>query len=178
MFIVPAPVNAKIIEDVWLPNVYIYNLETFEVVEVLSPMSGVWVGADKTLLYSQAARVTLYCQMDFAWFPFDTQVCRFRLGSYSYDDTKVRFITKTINTNPKTPNSLPYDISEFHIFIFDSSFIDCDKLIIFLASKSFDSEESMINYGDLGNFSIAGGKIMIARHASSYISSYYFPSGG
>ena len=36
----------------------------------------------------------------------------------------------------------------------------------------------MINYGDLGNFSIAGGKIMIARHASSYISSYYFPSGG
>ena len=128
MFIVPAPVNAKISEDVWLPNVYIYNLETFEVVEVLSPMSGVWVGADKTLLYSQAARVTLYCQMDFAWFPFDTQVCRFRLGSYSYDDTKVRFITKTINTNPKTPNSLPYDISEFHIFIFDSIFIDCDKL--------------------------------------------------
>ena len=36
----------------------------------------------------------------------------------------------------------------------------------------------MINYGDLGNFSIAGGKIMIARHASSYISSYYFPLGG
>ena len=129
MFIVPAPVNAKIIEDVWLPNVYIYNLETFEVVEVLSPLSGVWVGADKTLLYSQAARVTLYCQMDFAWFPFDTQVCRFRLGSYSYDDTKVRFITKTINTNPKTPNSLPYDISEFHIFIFIThNFIDCGNM--------------------------------------------------
>ena len=35
----------------------------------------------------------------------------------------------------------------------------------------------MINYGALGNFSIAGMQFVLTRHSAPYISSYYFPSG-
>ena len=34
------PVDAGIIEELWLPNVFIYNLKTLEVIEVLSKMTG------------------------------------------------------------------------------------------------------------------------------------------
>ena len=37
--------------------------------------------------------------------------------------------------------------------------------------------EPFINYGELGNFSIAGFELLLSRKISPYITSYYFPSG-
>ena len=37
--------------------------------------------------------------------------------------------------------------------------------------------EPFINYGELGNFSIAGFELLLSRKISPYITSYYLPSG-
>ena len=37
--------------------------------------------------------------------------------------------------------------------------------------------EPYINYGELGNFSIAGFELLLSRKISPYITSYYLPSG-
>ena len=37
--------------------------------------------------------------------------------------------------------------------------------------------DTMKDYGDLGNFSIAGFEMVLARHLSHYLITYYLPSG-
>ena len=40
-----------------------------------------------------------------------------------------------------------------------------------------DKGETNIDYGALGNFSIAGCWVHLSRDSSSYIASFYFPTG-
>merc|ERR1719422_214091 len=148
------PVEIDILEDLWKPNVFIYNLMSFEVITVLSPLSGVWISGTKNVLYSQAVRIKLLCPMTFSSFPFDSQVCKFRAGSYSYKDSRMRFQMEAFKTYGGK-NILPFKT----------------------ATEALSEEEKMINYGALGNFSIAGMQFVLTRHSAPYITSYYFPSG-
>ena len=70
------------------------NLKTYKVIDVLSKLAGLWIDTDKNVLYSQAPHITFICPMRFDKFPFHTQTCKFRVGSYSYDTSKLLFITK------------------------------------------------------------------------------------
>ena len=107
------PVDAGIIKELWMPNVFLYNLKSFEVMEVLSKLSGVWVNNDKDVLYSQATHMKIFCTMDFTWFPFDTQICHFRAGSYSYNDQKMTFTSESSMVGKPTKiNPLPYVIGK------------------------------------------------------------------
>ena len=52
--------------------------------------------------------------MSFDKFPLDEQRCMFRVGSYSYDSSKMVFIAKSTGYSSKQSNSiaLDYEISE------------------------------------------------------------------
>ena len=104
------PVDEELIDDIWKPNVFIYDLNSFEVTEVLGKSSGVWVDEEKNVLYSQAVRMKVFCLMDFGRFPFDVQNCKLRVGSYSYNDKKMSFVQKDISKYTKEANALPQDI--------------------------------------------------------------------
>ena len=91
---VMVPMNLEFVKDLWLPNIFIYNLKTYKVIDVLSKLAGLWIDTDKNVLYSQATHITFICPMRFDKFPLDTQTCKFRVGSYSYDSSKLLFITK------------------------------------------------------------------------------------
>ena len=54
--------------------------------------------------------------MSFDKFPLDQQRCMFRVGSYSYDSSKMVFITKKHGYSSKKSNSiaLDYEISKFN----------------------------------------------------------------
>lgn len=88
------PISFDYVKDLWLPNIFIYNLRSFEVMEVFRRLSGLWIDSDKNVLYSQAATVSFYCPFDFKNFPLDTHNCVFKLGSYSYNDKIMPFTTK------------------------------------------------------------------------------------
>ena len=91
---VMVPMNLEFVKDLWLPNIFIYNLKTYKVIDVLSKLAGLWIDTDKNVLYSQATHITFICPMRFDKFPLDTQTCKFRVGSYSYDSSKLLFTTK------------------------------------------------------------------------------------
>ena len=38
-------------------------------------------------------------------------------------------------------------------------------------------KENMIDYGSLGNFSVSGFEVVLTRHVSSYLVTYYLPAG-
>ena len=109
---VMVPMNLEFIKDLWMPNIFIYNLKTYKVIDVLSKLAGLWIDTEKNVLYSQATHITFICPMRFDKFPLDTQTCRFRVGSYSYDSSKLLFLTKNYGYSSKDTNSiaLDYDI--------------------------------------------------------------------
>ena len=112
---VMVPMNLEFIKDLWMPNIFIYNLKTYKVINVLSKLAGLWIDTDKNVLYSQATHITFICPMRFDKFPLDTQTCKFSVGSYSYDSSKMLFITKDFGYSSKETNSiaLDYDISKY-----------------------------------------------------------------
>ena len=78
--------------------------------DVLNKLAGLWIGADKSVMYSQATHITFICPMRFDKFPLDTQRCKFQVGSYSYDDTRMKFITENAGyQSPKTGNNIALD---------------------------------------------------------------------
>merc|ERR1711936_884360 len=150
------PISANFVKDLWLPNIFIYNLRSFEVMDVLRRLSGLWIDADKNIPYSQAATITFYCPFDFKNFPLDSHNCVFKLGSYSYNDKIMPFTTKTFGMKA-TKNSGSFSLK---------SDVDISAL-----------SENLIQFGFLGNFSVAGFEMKISRRSQPYIVSYYLPSG-
>ena len=152
------PMNLEFVKDLWLPNIFIYNLKTYKVIDVLNKLAGLWIGADKTVLYSQATHITFICPMRFDKFPLDTQACKFQVGSYSYNDKIMSFLTEKAGySGGKSGNSiaLDYAIKISHLKPYDAVFAG----------------------GGLGNFSLAGFEMVLHRYVSTYIITYYLPSG-
>ena len=80
------------------------------------------------------------------------------MGSYSYDESKMFFLESPHvkgYINPLRSIMLGYDV---HI-------------------AKLKQSDRILNYGTLGNFSIAGFEMILHRHVSHYIITYYLPSG-
>ena len=74
---------------------------------MLSKHAGLWITRNKEIMYSQATHINFICPMRFDAFPLDTQVeiilstiknfykifqiCKFQVGSYSYEMSKMTF---------------------------------------------------------------------------------------
>ena len=59
---VTTPLNLEFVKDLWLPNIFIYNLKTYKVIDVLSKLAGLWIDTDKKVLYSQATQISSFKQ--------------------------------------------------------------------------------------------------------------------
>ncbi len=152
------PMNLEFVKDMWLPNIFIYNLKTYKVIDVLNKLAGLWIAADKTVLYSQATHITFICPMRFDKFPLDTQTCKFQVGSYSYDDSIMRFVTAAAGYSAsKGGNSIALDYA--------------------INITPLKKSDSVFLGGSLGNFSLAGFEMVLHRYVSTYIITYYLPSG-
>jgi len=154
---VMVPMNLEFIKDLWVPNIFIYNLKTYKVIDVLSKLAGLWIDTDKNVLYSQATHITFICPMRFDKFPLDTQTCKFSVGSYSYDSSKLLFMTNTYGYSSKESNSIALDYD--------------------IKIGPLKPQDAVLDYGALGNFSLAGFEMVLTRYVSTYIITYYLPSG-
>ena len=151
------PMNLEMVNHLWLPNIFIYNLKTYKVMDVLNKLAGLWVGGDYAVTYSQSTHITFICPMHFDKFPLDTQRCKFQVGSYSYDDTIMVFKTETAGYLATTGNSIALDYA--------------------ITIQGLSDEDKVFQGGAMGNFSLAGFEMILSRYVSTYIITYYLPSG-
>ena len=49
-------------KNLWIPNIFIYNLKSFRTIDVLSKLAGLWIDAKKRIYYSQATHITFICE--------------------------------------------------------------------------------------------------------------------
>ena len=81
-----------------------------------------------------------------------------QVGSYSYDDTKMKFVTENAGYQaPKTSNSIALDYA--------------------ISIERLDDSDAVFLGGTLGTFSLAGFEMVLHRYVSTYIITYYLPSG-
>ena len=106
------PVSLEFLQDVWIPNIFIYNLKGFENISVLKKLAGiigqitiqvrrrffkgVWIINGKDVFYNQFTTVTFMCPMRFEHFPLDEHICKFRVGSTNMDINYMRFGDTTL----------------------------------------------------------------------------------
>jgi len=153
----PEPMNLEFVKDLWLPNIFIYNLKSYKVIDVLSKLAGIWIDSNKQILYSQATHISFFCSMSFEKFPLDEQRCMFRVGSYSYDSSRMVFKTKKFGYSSQRSNSIALDYE--------------------ISIEPLKDKDKVLDYGTLGNFSLSGFEMVLTRYVSTYIITYYLPSG-
>ena len=45
--------NLEFVKDLWLPNIFIYNIKSYKVIDVLSKLAGLWIDTQKKVPCSQ-----------------------------------------------------------------------------------------------------------------------------
>lgn len=148
------PVDVSMIDKIWIPDIEILNLKDFTTLAVLSKLQGLWLNRKLELIYAVACRITWICPMTFDNFPLDVQVCKFQVGSFNYDDTKIMFGEEFVADAKSIRSVLDYSIS---IHELDEQ----DKLSVVIT----------------GNYSVTGFELVLRRKMSHYIITYYFPAG-
>ena len=48
------PMSLEFVNALWVPNIFIYNLKTYKLLNVLSKLAGLWIDTEKKVLYRQA----------------------------------------------------------------------------------------------------------------------------
>jgi len=104
------PVDVSLIDDIWVPDVEILNLKEFSSLEILSKLEGLWLNRKMELVYALACRIIWTCPMAFKNFPMDVQVCRFQVGSFNYDVTKIIFQPEFVADSGSVKSALDYDV--------------------------------------------------------------------
>ncbi|XP_040575659.1 glycine receptor subunit alpha-2 [Lepeophtheirus salmonis] len=148
------PVDVSFIKEFWLPDAEILNLKEFKTLDVLSKLEGLWLNRNFEIMYAVATRITFICPMTFNSFPLDVQVCRFQVGSFNYDISKMVFHDEFIADQSQIRSVLDY-------------FIEIRKL----------PDEYQHYVALTGNYSVAGFELTLQRKVSHYIITYYLPSG-
>ena len=54
-------VNLELINSLWVPNIFIYNLKTFRVIDVLSKLAGLWIDRRKRIYYRCRLTLVIGC---------------------------------------------------------------------------------------------------------------------
>jgi hypothetical protein len=78
-----APISLRNLDNFWIPDVEIYRLNKYQSQSVLKPSASLRINKEGVLKYISQVSVTTNCDMDFSKFPFDSQRCNFRVGSFS-----------------------------------------------------------------------------------------------
>jgi len=150
------PIDLDFMQYLWVPNVFVYDIAEFHAIECLKRLAGIWVVKDKELFYNQATHLTFMCPMRFNRFPLDTHVCKFKIGSVNYDDTRMKFSNDKLEYDPTAGNTiLDYQVS----------------------IQALKKEDQILSYGESGNYSIAGFEMTLVRNSAKYLYIYYLPSG-
>ena len=94
--------------------------------------------------------------MRFHWYPLDSQICKFKIGSYGNDNQRMTFHTKTLSFDKVGYNT---------VLDYSTEVLELDEIDTFYLWDSYQ------------NYSIAGFEIRLKRQSFKYPVNYFLPSG-
>ena len=67
------PIDLSLFDQLWVPDIYIYDLKSIRSYKIFSDFAGLWVVNGSQILYSHEAHISFYCPMRFEHYPLDEQ---------------------------------------------------------------------------------------------------------
>ena len=87
--------DLKLLEHLWTPDFYVYDLQSSRKLTVLNEDTGGLriqkSGNDTMILYTVEAEVTFKCHIDYSKFPFHSATCKLRMTSFNHKNTSMMF---------------------------------------------------------------------------------------
>lgn len=80
----PLEIHSAGLNELWKPDLMIFDLIKFEELVVLDKSSGLQISKDKTVFFYTSAYITFSCIMKFDKYPMDSQVCPLKFQSLKY----------------------------------------------------------------------------------------------
>jgi hypothetical protein len=157
-------VDRDFIRNIWTPDFYIYHMKRIENGNGITDIKGLTVEkANDTVLlsYSIDANVQFMCGMDFSSFPFESNVCKFRLSSYSITMEKIVFEALT----QLEPGKM----------LTKDKVRDYDVAVDYLEGEDTIHKTNMA-FNEGRNYSVVGLSIRLTNKHSKYIWVYYLPT--
>ncbi|XP_069133671.1 glycine receptor subunit alpha-2-like [Argopecten irradians] len=95
--------DSKLINDVWVPDLYFANEKKASFHEVTVPNRMMHLYEDGRIIYRLRVSVTAACPMNLHRYPFDSQICSLYFQSFAYTRNRLRF--KWRDNNPVRTNA-------------------------------------------------------------------------
>ena len=73
--------------SIWTPDIFIYNTAEKPMDELLKTNAIIYSNGD--IIWSRPGMIKTSCVFDLENFPFDTQICSYKFGSWSYDTSQI-----------------------------------------------------------------------------------------
>ena len=159
-------VDKQFIDSVWIPDFYIYHMKELEGMNGVTTMRGLSVekyNNSVKLLYSTVANVKFMCAMTFHNFPFDSNVCKFQVGSYKFPKDEIVF--SAVTTMRPDKKLVKEKVREYEVKV---EYLEGNDTINIDGSLSFGDSSSM--------YSVVGLKITFLNVYWKYIWVYYLPT--
>ncbi|XP_023343176.1 gamma-aminobutyric acid receptor subunit pi [Eurytemora carolleeae] len=150
------PIDIKFINELWVPDVYVYFLKQINILTIFTKFAGLFVVNGNEILYSQETHITFWCPMRFDNFPLDSQICKFKVGSYAYDEAKMQFSTSLLSYDDTIRNTI------------------LDYTVVL---NPLGEDDKLFVWQSIGNYSLAGYEMVLQRNSLKYLVNYYLPSG-
>nr|XP_022904201.1 glycine receptor subunit alpha-2-like isoform X2 [Onthophagus taurus] len=80
---------SQFFDNLWQPDLYFLNSKVVEIATLNQKFSSVTLFRNKTVRYSARMHAIVACQMEFKFYPMDTQVCPLNIESFAYDNSKM-----------------------------------------------------------------------------------------
>ena len=55
------PVDLNFMRHLWVPNIFVYNLASFQALTCLEKLAGLWIIDDKKFFYNQVSVILYHC---------------------------------------------------------------------------------------------------------------------
>ena len=102
------------INDLWVPGIEMDNLEQFQPQKVLGEIASLRINRTMFLRYVVKVKIILSCQMSFDKYPFDSNRCLFRIGSF-YHSEEIWNCSSAVDFNLSRQRNTPYNIDVFDL---------------------------------------------------------------
>ena len=81
-----------------------------QLLQVLNPLSGLYIDQNKTIQYYTTAFITVSCKMQFKMYPMDEQICNFHISSSKYTKDYITF-NSSFEFDPESSQSQDFEIT-------------------------------------------------------------------
>ncbi|OWF35391.1 glycine receptor subunit alphaZ1-like [Mizuhopecten yessoensis] len=112
--------DSKLINDVWVPDLYFTNEKKASFHEVTVPNRMMHLYEDGRIIYRLRVSVTAACPMKLHRYPFDSQLCYLYIQSFAYTMNRLRF--KWRDSDPVRTNA-NLELPQFDLDNYETS--DC-----------------------------------------------------